>query len=349
MASPSRPQTGTTLKMIASRVGVSAMTVSRALSDKSNMVNRKLVERIKQVAEELGYKPNLMARSLRGEQLPTVVVFAEFISSHQYLAELVDAVSRSIEQRKYSVIACQSSTSLLETLRQFKLAGAIILAPPETLFYDDRGRPDCKIQISEPALVIHSAVEQRFFNEVSPDVADGAFQAATHLVGLGHRKIGFLGGADPRAEPLWFAKRRTGIEKALAGGSGSRNLHYQPCPNADLAPAALQQLLRADADITGLICLNDEMAVAAIHGAHAMGLKVPKDLSVVGGNDIRLARFFRPALTTLAIDVHALVETGLNVLWEEIRRGPRAALANPIKVLQKCQLIVRESTAKPRA
>ena len=106
-----------TLKDIAERVGVSAMTVSRALSGKEDMVNRNLVERIRRVASELGYTPNLMARSLRGEQLPTLVVFAEFISSHQYLAELVDAVARSIEQRQFSVIACQSSQSLLQALR----------------------------------------------------------------------------------------------------------------------------------------------------------------------------------------------------------------------------------------
>src|SRR5436190_18481756 len=124
-----------TLKDIAERVGVSAMTVSRALSGKEDMVNRNLVERIRRVAAELGYTPNLMARSLRGEQLPTLCVFAEFISSHQYLAELVDCVARSLEQRQYSVIACQSSQSLLQALRQFKLAGVIILAPPESLFF----------------------------------------------------------------------------------------------------------------------------------------------------------------------------------------------------------------------
>jgi DNA-binding LacI/PurR family transcriptional regulator len=172
MAQPRRAQI--TLKFIAERVGVSAMTVSRALSDKQGLVNRKLVEKIRAVAAELGYTPNLIARSLRGEQLPTLVVFAEFISSHQYLAELVDCVSRSVEQRRYGVISCQSSQSLLEALRQFKLAGAVILAPPEMLFYDDRGRPDNKIHIDEPTLVIHSAVEQHFFNEVSPDVTDAA-------------------------------------------------------------------------------------------------------------------------------------------------------------------------------
>ena len=225
----------------------------------------------------------------------------------------------------------------------------MILAPPEALFYDVHGRPENKIQVNEPTLVIHSAVEQRFFNEVSPDLTDAAMQAANHLLNLEHKKLGFLGGPDPDTEPLWFAKRRTGIEKALTSHGGApRDLRYQPCPNAEMAPAALQQLLRSAPDTTGVICLNDEIAVATISGANGMNLRVPQDLSVVGSNDIRLARFFQPALTTLAIDVRALVETGLNLLFDEIRQGHRTTRTNPIKVTQKCQLIVRESTTKPR-
>src|SRR5262245_61507928 len=97
-----------TLKDIADRLGLSAMTVSRALSGKANLVSPETAQRCRDAAKEMGYAPNLMARSLRGEQLSTIVMFAEQISSHHYLAELVDVVSRSIEKRRFGVISCQS-------------------------------------------------------------------------------------------------------------------------------------------------------------------------------------------------------------------------------------------------
>jgi LacI family transcriptional regulator len=338
-----------TLKDIALRVHVSAMTVSRALSGKAHMVNPQTVQRIRDVAAELGYTPNLMARSLRGERLPTLVVLAEYISSHHYLAELVDYTTRTCERHDYGVIVCQSGQSLAQALKQFKLAGAVLLAPSQSLFFDATGTEEKRLDVDAPVVVIHSAMDQSLHNEVSPDIGDGAFQAAQHLLGLGHRRLGFLGGPPPEDEPRWFEKRRTGIERAMRErGLSSQALRYQPCPNADVAPAALQQLLRDDRPITAIMCLNDEIAVAAVHGARDLHMEVPRDLSIVGSNDIRLARYFRPTLTTLAIDVRTLVETGLNVLFEEIRQG-RNAPERPIKVIQPCQLIIRESSGPPRS
>lgn len=336
-----------TLKDIAHEVGVSAMTVSRALSGKHDLVNAETVHRVKEVADRLGYSPNLLARSLRGAHLPTVVVFAEFISAHHYLAELSDFVTRQIESRGYSVITCQSSKSLLDVLRQFHLAGGVILAPPESLFFDAKGRPQNHLDIHEPLVLIHSAVEQPFLNEVSPDIQDAAFQAAQHLLSLGHRRLGFIGGPPLDAEPQWFRLRETGLLAALrAAGLGPAALTYQPCLSPEMASTALQQLLHQHPEITGLIAINDEQAVAAIHGAREMGLAVPKKLSVVGSNDIRLARFFQPALTTLGVDVQALVESGLNLLFDDIRLHRTGRPERPMHVKQKCQLIVRDSTAR---
>ncbi len=102
-----------TLRDVAEVVGLSAMTVSRALSGKSHLLNPETAKRCREAANELGYVPNLMARGLRGEELHTIVMFAEFISAHNYLAQLVDVVSRSIEERKYGVISCQSISSRL--------------------------------------------------------------------------------------------------------------------------------------------------------------------------------------------------------------------------------------------
>ncbi len=336
-----------TLKDVAERVGVSAMTVSRALSDKAHLVSAETAKRCREAAEELGYVPNLMARSLRGEQLKTIVMFAEFISSHHYLAELVDVVSRSIEERGYSVINCQSQSSFHQALRHFNLSGAVVIAPPESFYGDPFGERRVGA-VSPPAMVlIHSAVEQNDFSEVSPDIAAFNYHAACHLIELGHRRLAYLGGPRESDEPHWFELRRRGIAQALAEYRlPASNLVFQGCHGAEGGAAALQQLLGRAPETTAIMCINDEIAIAAIAGAAERGIRTPGDLSAVGCNDIRLARFFRPALTTLAIDIPAMVNTGLDLLFDEVQERTRSA-GEPVKIKMPVNLIVRDSTGPP--
>ena len=336
-----------TLRDVAKRAGVSAMTVSRALAGKDNLVNPETAEHCRRVADEMGYVPNLLARSLRGEQLNTIVMFAEFISSHHYLAELVDVVSRSIEHRRYGVISCQSIGSLRQALKNFQLAGAVVIAPPESFFVNPFGQNTPRTGRDEPIVLIHSAITQDEYNEVSPDIAGFTQQAASHLLELGHRHLGYLGGARLEDEPRWFDLRRNSIRRALTEhGVSPANLWYQACPDAELAPAALQQLLMRAPQTTGVMCLNDEIAIASVVGARKIGRRVPRDLSVVGCNDINLAGFFEPALTTFSIDIRSMVETALDMLFDEIR-SPKHVVRKPITIKLPARLIVRDSTAPP--
>lgn len=337
-----------TLKDIADRLGLSAMTVSRALSGKANLVSAETARLCRETAREMGYQPNLLARSLRGELLHTVVMFAEYIASHHYLAELVDDVSRSIERRRFSVTSCQSISSFHQALRNFPLAGAVVIAPPEDFYGDPFGEKQFGAHRQAPTVLIHSAVEQDIFNEVSPDITGFSYQAACHLLELGHRHLGYLGGPRVEDEPRWFELRRAGIQKALAEfGLPPAHLHQQACPDASLGPAALQQLKTRWPDTTGILCINDEIAIAAIAGAHEMNLSVPRELSVIGCNNIRLAGFFRPALTTLAIDIRGMVETALDLLFDEISEVREVSGREPIRLKLPASLIVRDSTAPP--
>jgi len=336
-----------TLKDVAKAVGVSAMTVSRVLSGKVDLVNPETAKMCREAAERLGYYPNLMARSLRGEQLKTIVLFAEFVSRHHYLAELVDATFRAIEQRGHSVIVCNSLLSLRQATKNFKLSGAVILAPPEELF---AGATTPSRAPREPTVVIHSAFDQRIYNEVSPDIQGLTRSAAQHLLDLGHRQIGFLGGPRIEDEPHWFELRRRGIDEALAKcGNDSAQCRYQSCPDAVMAPASLQQLLAKAPGTTGLLCLSDEIAVGALAGAEELGRPVPQKLSIVGSNNMKLAGFFRPSLTTLEIDIRALVETALDLLFDEIGRGPASQRGEPVRIRLPAKLIVRNSSGPPPA
>ncbi|MCG8406816.1 MAG: LacI family transcriptional regulator [Phycisphaerales bacterium] len=336
-----------TLKEVAKRAGVSAMTVSRALSDKAHLVSPETAKRCREIATEMGYVPNLMARSLRGEQLKTIVLFAEFISRHHYLAELVDIVSRSIEGRKYSVISCQSLSSFHQALRNFNLSGAVVIAPPESFYADPFGEQCIGPVVPPSTVLIHSAEEQSDFNEVSPDIDAFNFNAACHLIELGHRHLAYVGGPRMEEEPHWFDLRKSGIQRAMREyGVPTENLHYQPCTDAEMGPIAFQQLLRKAPDTTAIMCLNDEIAVATVMGAQSQQVQVPEALSVIGCNDIRLARFFRPPLTTLGIDIQSMVNIALDLLFDDIQSRSKSD-SEPTKIKLSANLIVRGSTAPP--
>lgn len=337
-----------TLKDIADKLGLSAMTVSRALSGKENLVSPDTAQRCREVAKEMGYSPNLMARSLRGEDLSTIVMFAEEISSHHYLAELVDIVSRSIEKRRFGVISCQSMGSFHQAIRNFRLAGAVVIAPPEEFYNDPYGEKEFGLYRQTPTVMIHSAVDQNIFNEVSPDITAFNYHAACHLVELGHRHLAYLGGPRAENEPRWFDLRRCGIERAMAEyGIPANQLRHQACPDASMGATALQQLLTRFPETTAVMCINDEIALAAVVGAQEMHVEVPRDLSVIGSNDIKIAAFFRPALTTLAIDIRGMVETALDLLFDEISEHREVPGREPIKIKLPANLIVRDSTAPP--
>lgn len=335
------------LRDIAEKAGVSAMTVSRALSGSGELVRPETAQRLRRIAAEMGYVPNLLARSLRGEQMPTLVLFAEYISSHHYLAELVDVLSRAIEERRFGVITCQSVGGLTQAVQQFNLAGAIAIAPPESFFFDEGGLPAPRMPHNTPAIVLHSAIEQDQYHEVSPDIEGMAYQAAQHLLALGHRHLAFVGGPTPELEPHWFELRRRGIQRAFQErGASMARLVQQPCADASLGEAAVQALARRSPRVTAVCCINDEIAVAVASGAARLGWSVPSQLSVVGCNDVRWARFFSPRLTTIAIDIRTLVEAGLNLLFDVIHRRIEGS-QGPIRISVPTQLVVRESTAPP--
>jgi DNA-binding LacI/PurR family transcriptional regulator len=339
-----------TLRDVANHLGVSAMTVSRALSPKSHLVNAETARRCREAAHDMGYIPNLMARGLRGEQLQTIVMLAEHISAHNYLAELVDIVAREIELREFGVISCQSITSFHQALRNFKLAGAVAIAPPEEFYARPFGDSPVSTETQASTVIIHSAIEQDMLNEVSPDIPGFHNAVATHLLELGHRHLAYLGGPRSEDEPRWFELRRRGIRKAFVDHNvPPSGLHEQACADADIAPAALQQLLARVPETTAVLCINDEIAVAAIVGARQLGLEVPRDLSIVGCNDIKLARYFQPGLTTVAINIRSMVQTALELLFDQINHRTTGGGAKPIKIRLPAELIVRESTGPARS
>ncbi|HPF37969.1 MAG TPA: LacI family DNA-binding transcriptional regulator [Phycisphaerae bacterium] len=335
-----------TLRDVAMKAGVSVMTVSRALSGKSKAVSPATLQKCRSAAAELGYVPNLLARSLRGEQLNTFCMFAEFIANHHYLAECVDLASREIEDRHQTVILCQSLNAFHHAIRSFNLTGALVIAPPESFYEDPFGHRSLGPCAAPVTVLLHSAIAQQAFSEISPDLEDMTFRCADHLIKLGHRHIAYFGGPRSSDEPHWFSLRERGIHRAFdLNGVPRSQLTHQQCTSIDTAPSYVRQLLATAPETTGIMCINDEIAIVVIHALQEIGRSVPSDISVLGCNNLTVGRYCRPAISTFEFDIRGMVQIALDLLIDEMRA--RGLQREKLRSIHPGNLVIRESTAPP--
>jgi LacI family transcriptional regulator len=190
------------------------------------------------------------------------------------------------------------------------------------------------------------------------DARRGGMLAAEHLILLGHRNLGFLVGALQQPS---IRDRLQGFRDALEkyGLPFDERKQVFECEHYSYHSAYERtvQAIQKYPKLTGLVCANDEMAAGALRGAHELGLRVPRDLSVVGFDDITMANFTDPPLTTVRVDKDLLGRRAMARIIELVEAADRAhkvgarsdaAKQRATREVLPVELIVRESTAKPR-
>ncbi len=333
-----------TLQSIADRVGVSRMTVSNAFS-RPDQLSAELRERILAAADELGYVgPDPAARALARGRTGSVGLllndrlseaFEDAIAS-EFLASVADALA---DNGLALTLLTPSSRAGFVPSRDVAMDGALVyICEPDSAdlgWLDRRGLPQVSVDQNKRAGVASVNVDDR----------GGARAAAQHLVDLGHRAVGVLtletsGGLSnnyPARERMlgWGdALDAAGIEPVVLG------VPYLPATAAH--DVALELLSRPDRP-TAVVCFSDAFAAGALRAADELGLSVPGDLSIVGYDDSPIAHFARPPLTTVRQDV---VGKGRSAVEAVLASIAGTAVDD---VLLPTSLVVRESTAPPRA
>lgn len=327
-----------TIRDIADAAGVSPSTVSRALAN-SPRVTRKTRERIHRIAKEMGYAPSAIARGLVTRRTRTLGVTVRDVAD-PYIAELVRCIDRAALERGYSLLLSHSGNAperepdAVQILRQQRVAGLIVADPSvdDALLAAMGGD-------GTPIVIIDHRESP---NCIDTDNLPAARLAVEHLLDLGHRRIAYIGDTRNWRES---EERRAGYEQALA----QRGLAPYPSwidPSADSRPAmgraCAAHLLALSEPPTAILCYNDLTALGAMAAIHAAGLTVPGDISVVGYDDISLARHLDPPLTTIAQDREGLAELAVEMVL---------ALLNGVEVparrLLPGRLVVRASTGPP--
>lgn len=292
------------IKDIALIAGVSHTTVSRALRGNPH-ISPEVKNHILQLADEMGYIPNALAQGLRGSFTNTIGLVVTTIAD-PFVGNLVRGIGEYAEKYHMSIFLSESKNdpdremSVIEMFHRRRVDALIIAATRLETQYEKR-----IIRVNVPTVLINQQSETELgdLHSISIDDYSGARQAVQHLIDLGHRSIAYLGaGNRPRSNQKRFRAYCDALENAGIPFNGNlvrtappdRRYHSD---DIDDGQTLLTTLLKEK--ITAVFCFNDMFAIGALMACRLLGISVPDQISIVGFDDIEMARYLTPALTTI--------------------------------------------------
>lgn len=291
-----------TIRDVAKAAGVSITTVSRALNGYSD-VGEKTRRKVALVAQELNYRPNAVARSLVMNETKTIGLLVSELTrdrvGHFFMFRVMHGMHDRLAELGYDLILFSTTTarqrlvSYLDFCMQRRLDGVIVMG----IRLDD---PYIQEVVDSPlsSVVIDLPLQSERCGYVMTDNVYGVKLAVRHLFDKGHRTIGFVNGYSQAAVSR---DRRRGYEEGLLqmGLPVDGTLMHEADFSLPGGGDGLQQLLQAHPDLTAIVFASDLMAIGGLQRARELGIAVPERLAIVGFDDIELAEFSTPPLTTI--------------------------------------------------
>jgi DNA-binding LacI/PurR family transcriptional regulator len=312
---------------IARIAGVSHTTVSRALRG-SSLISADTRERIQHLAEEMGYMPNAIAQSLQTRRTSTIGLVVTSIAD-PFLSDVVRGVEEVARGAGFSVILSATHNdpdqemAIIETFHRRRVDGMLVASSRITTEYGDR-----LARIQVPTVLINSQAESdnKLLHWVAVDDRAGAQCAVAYLIQLGHRAIGYLGvSSRPRSN----RQRLLGYQQALAAaGIAGRDewivvtAANEASPEEDVEAGRVSLPYLLDAGVTAIFCANDMIAVGVLTVCHERGIAIPQRLSIVGFDDIRMASYVMPTLTTICQPKVEMGRLATQVLLDLLHNRP---------------------------
>lgn len=331
---------------IAQAAGVSHATVSRALRG-SPLISVEVRDHIQRLAAQMGYTPNAVAQSLKGQRTHTIGLVVTSIADPFYgrVVRGVDEIARQADVDVFLGVTYSSADeemAVIESFHRRRVEGIITVSSRLSAEQLDklarRGAPT--VLINREAEGSHPA-----FHSVQVDSYAGARLAVQHLLGLGHTAIAYLGATN---RPASNRQRMAGYCDALAGaGIEVRGDWLQQAPperrsysddvadgRALMAHALMIRALRSD--VTAAFCYNDMHAVGALLACRELGISVPGQVSLVGFDDVELAQYVTPPLTTVHQPKLRLGQLAAEMLLKLMREEPVEDVVAPVELVARC-------------
>lgn len=330
----------TTIREVAKKAGVSPTSVSHVVNN-TRFVSDDVRERVKAAMHELNYRPNALARSLRRGETHTLGLILPD-SANPFFAEVGHAIESESFSLGYSVILCNTENDenkerlYTEVLENKQLDGIIFVGAGE-----NRKAISEIVQNGLPLVVVDRDMGNLELDTVTTENYQGGILATQHLLSLGHQVIGCITGPS-NITPS--ADRVTGYRAALqqAGIPIEESLIIRGDFHAPSGYSAALQLLAGTPRPTAIFVCNDMMAIGALRAATQLGLGVPENVAIVGFDDIELASYVNPPLTTVAQPKQEIGQLAVKLIFERMGNPSLPPRHNILST----QLVIRESSTR---
>lgn len=333
---------GVTIRDVAREAGVSVATVSRVFNHEDK-VSPKTADRVRSVADEMGYEPNPTAQSLSHGRTHAMGVVLP--APHgEFFSEVMRGIDDVAQASEYHLLISSSHYSLEEgeaALRALRgrVDGLLVMTT-----HVDAGTMLARRAPDVPVVLMNSVVDRLDCDVFYIENREGAHMATSHLVERGGERFAVILGPT---ESYDVRERREGFREALQAGGIDPDAaaEVQGDFTQDSGYAAGEAILEMDPLPDAVFSCNDYMAIGAMSALQKAGVQIPEDLAIAGFDDIPSARYASPPLTTVQVPVYDLGRAAAQRLVSHMRRGKRPAQTRTFP----SELVVRASTAPKRA
>jgi LacI family transcriptional regulator len=329
---------------VAKLAGVSRATVSYVLNRQTEgrvPISEETRQRVLEAIEELGYEPDARAQALRSGNTNTIALIIPDLRNPHF-CELATGIEEAARASGYHLLL--SSTTLndeyaveiFKDLSRRRFDGLILGS--SFILKSEEAQATLE-QVRKRGLPIVELSENYGVDSIGTDYSEAAEEVMSYLLSLGHRRIGLIYGvgghelAEDRRQPY-----RAGLE--AAGIPIDENLIVECGPTIEDGYQAARKLLELSSRPTAIIAINDLLSIGAVRAAADAGLRVPNELSLVGYDNIPMANYLVPRLTTVTKDAHASGKKAFEILMRRMQNSdlPRQKIHTPAR------LVIREST-----
>lgn len=331
---PHRPFRAATIRDVAARAGVSVATVSRVFNS-PDIVRDDTVSRVLEVARELSFVLHVGARNLSRRRTNTVGLLLPHLHG-EFFSEVIREIDAAARGRGYHLLVSGEEMSDWDEVAaalnatRGRVDGLIVMSP-----YVDGDELRKHLPNALPAVLLNCPGAAG--PSITIDNRGGVAKVMRHLGSLGHRRIAFINGPQSNADARERLRAyRTGLARLAGRG---KNIELPGDFTEDGGCTAARMALKGKPRPTAIFAANDAMAIGALFALREAGVHVPREMAVVGFDDIPIARFVSPPLTTVGIDIASLGRRAVGLLLEVLDHGPG---------IQRCEtlsthLVIRES------
>ncbi|WIV10498.1 LacI family DNA-binding transcriptional regulator [Proteiniborus sp. MB09-C3] len=307
-----------TIKDVAKMAGVSISTVSRVINN-SKPVSTEIRQKVLEVINELGYKPNEIARTLVTKKSFLIGVIVTDLGD-AYIAQLVRGIEEVGKMYDYDILLCSTygdkATELkfIQLLSRKQVEGIIMVS--------DSLNSEIDKQIKEfkiPFVYLNRYFYTADFPTVAINSLEATYEMTNYLINLGHENIAYISSSkeDHSLELL----KVEGYKKAILENEGfEENIFYAKGRGIDDGYEVCRDIIGHNNDITAIFCSHDELAIGVLNYLYDNNIKVPNDISVAGYGDIKMASMFRPRLTTIKEPFYDIGAVAIRRIIKEIKK-----------------------------